>query len=72
MSIETLLEAAKFLELQAQQQQKARGKFGLCLIIVFYMFIPKLRSQTARSNMQQEATIFLWMFLVSWRHSRSD
>lgn len=27
MSIETLLEAAKFLELQAQQQQKARGKF---------------------------------------------
>lgn len=25
MSIETLLEAAKFLELQAQQQQKARG-----------------------------------------------
>lgn len=26
MSIETLLEAAKFLELQAQQQQKARGK----------------------------------------------
>lgn len=30
MSIETLLEAAKFLELQAQQQQKARGK------LVFY------------------------------------
>lgn len=33
MSIETLLEAAKFLELQAQQQQKTRGKgmlnFGL-------------------------------------------
>lgn len=28
MSIETLLEAAKFLELQAQQQQKARGKLG--------------------------------------------
>lgn len=27
MSIETLLEAAKFLEFQAQQQQKARGKF---------------------------------------------
>lgn len=27
MSIETLLEAAKFLELQAQQQQSARGKF---------------------------------------------
>lgn len=26
MSIETLLEAAKFLELQAQQQQKTRGK----------------------------------------------
>lgn len=26
MSIETLLEAAKFLELQALQQQKARGK----------------------------------------------
>ena len=26
MSIETLLEAAKFLELQAQQQQRARGK----------------------------------------------
>lgn len=26
MSIETLLEAARFLELQAQQQQKARGK----------------------------------------------
>lgn len=30
MSIETLLEAAKFLELQAQQQQKTRGK------LVFY------------------------------------
>lgn len=30
MSIETLLEAAKFLELQALQQQKARGK------LVFY------------------------------------
>uniref|UniRef100_A0A8C1YIE3 MAX network transcriptional repressor a n=1 Tax=Cyprinus carpio TaxID=7962 RepID=A0A8C1YIE3_CYPCA len=28
MSIETLLEAAKFLELQALQQQKARGKKG--------------------------------------------
>lgn len=28
MSIETLLEAAKFLELQAQQQQKARGMFA--------------------------------------------
>lgn len=26
MSIETLLEAAKFLELQAEQQQKTRGK----------------------------------------------
>lgn len=26
MSIETLLEAAKFLELQALQHQKARGK----------------------------------------------
>lgn len=29
MSIETLLEAAKFLELQAQQQQKARGKWDV-------------------------------------------
>ena len=29
MSIETLLEAAKFLELQAQQQQKTRGKEGM-------------------------------------------
>lgn len=28
MSIETLLEAAKFLEWQSQQQQKARGKEG--------------------------------------------
>lgn len=26
MSIDTLLEAAKFIELQAQQQQKTRGK----------------------------------------------
>lgn len=28
MSIETLLEAAEFLELQAQQQQRARGKLA--------------------------------------------
>lgn len=33
MSIETLLEAAKFLELQAQQQ-KARGKF-----IFYFIFL---------------------------------
>lgn len=32
MSIETLLEAAKFLELQAQQQQKTRGKLLIFLL----------------------------------------
>lgn len=36
MSIETLLEAAKFLELQAQQQQKARG------MLVFYCLYSNL------------------------------
>lgn len=34
MSIETLLEAAKFLELQAQQQQKTRGKLFIFLLCV--------------------------------------
>lgn len=33
MSIETLLEAAKFLELQAQQQQKARG-----MLLFYYVY----------------------------------
>lgn len=33
MSIETLLEAAKFLELQAQQQQKARG-----MLVFYYIY----------------------------------
>lgn len=33
MSIETLLEAARFLELQAQQQQNARGKFTYFIYI---------------------------------------
>lgn len=41
MSIETLLEAAKFLELQAQQQQKARGKllFYYKYSLYFYNYI---------------------------------
>lgn len=34
MSIETLLEAARFLELQAQQQQNARGKFTYFIYIL--------------------------------------
>lgn len=42
MSIETLLEAAKFLELQAQQQQKARGKSGFLKIINIYILHPQL------------------------------
>lgn len=37
MSIETLLEAAKFLELQAQQQ-KARGKLVFFFIILYILF----------------------------------
>lgn len=40
MSIETLLEAAKFLELQAQQQQKARGMFAF-----YYMYGNILREK---------------------------
>jgi hypothetical protein len=38
MSIETLLEAAKFLELQAQQQQKARGKRNVQEIVTLMHF----------------------------------
>lgn len=47
MSIETLLEAAKFLELQAQQQ-KARGK------LVFYLIY--FISNTPTRNIQPEGT----------------
>lgn len=40
MSIETLLEAAKYLELQAQhQQQRARGKFYILLVVNLVPFI---------------------------------
>lgn len=39
MSIETLLEAAKFLELQAQQQQKARGKFSFFIRNILLVFL---------------------------------
>ena len=39
MSIETLLEAAKFLELQAQQQQKARGKRNVQGIVTLMHFL---------------------------------
>lgn len=42
MSIETLLEAAKFLELQAQQQ-KARGK--LIYFILFFILNTPTRSK---------------------------
>lgn len=44
MSIETLLEAAKFLELQAQQQ-KARGK-----LVFFFIFFIYFISNTPTRN----------------------